>query len=68
MQRPDLAAPLVQSLQRFSSRPDHVLRTWVADRVQALGKHIPAAKLNEPAPREAQAYSEVLANLVASMR
>ena len=68
LQRPDLAAPLVQSLQRFSSRPDHVLRTWVADRVQALGKHIPAAKLNEPAPREAQAYSEVLANLVASMR
>ncbi len=68
LQRPDLAAPLVQSLQRFSNRPDHLLRTWVADRVLALGKLMPTAKSNEPAPREPRAYPEVLANLVASVR
>ncbi len=68
LQRPDLAAPLMQSLQRFSSRPGHLLRTWVADRVQVLGKHMPQAKLNEPAQRETRVYPEVLANLVASVR
>jgi DNA-binding SARP family transcriptional activator len=63
LQRPDLAAPLVDSLHAFSSRPQHQLHGWVAERVCRLDAIVAAEDFAPNAPSLANSYPQVLACL-----
>jgi DNA-binding SARP family transcriptional activator/tetratricopeptide (TPR) repeat protein len=63
LQRLDLAAPLLGSLHAFSSRPQHQLHGWVAERVRHLDGIVAAQDPAQGAPSIANTYSQMLASL-----
>jgi DNA-binding SARP family transcriptional activator/tetratricopeptide (TPR) repeat protein len=74
--RADLAAPLMQSLDVFSSQPEHRLRDWVDARMRALKvktQPLPSVQGLQPEPSlptlsnfVPRSFSEVLADLTAA--